>query len=127
MKIIKTNWINIVGVFIAVFLYAIALNLMDENASRNMLQSVFASLILVFGYGIIFWGLLIVSLIVLDLLLFIRSQNNLKAKLVIEWLIISSPFVYWAIRYKEWIFVAAIVALLITQLLREKKIQKATS
>jgi hypothetical protein len=63
----------------------------------------------------------------LDLLLFIRSQNNLKAKLVIEWLIISSPFVYWAIRYKEWIFVAAIVALLITQLLREKKIQKATS
>ncbi|MBN8721250.1 MAG: hypothetical protein J0H85_17510 [Sediminibacterium magnilacihabitans] len=127
MKIIKTNWINIVGVFIAVFLYAIVLNLIDENASRNMFQSVFASLILVFGYGIIFWGLLIVSLIVLDLLLFIRSQNNLKAKLVIEWLIISSPFVYWAIRYKEWIFVAAIVALLITQLLREKKIQKATS
>lgn len=127
MKIIKTNWINIVGVFIAVFLYAIVLKLIDENASRNMFQSVFASLILVFGYGIIFWGLLIVSLIVLDLLLFIRSQNNLKAKLVIEWLIISSPFVYWAIRYKEWIFVAAIVALLITQLLREKKIQKATS
>lgn len=127
MKILKTNWINIIGVFVAVFLYAIVLNVIDENVSRNLFQSIFAALILVFGYGIMFWALLIISLVVLDTLLLLRSQNNLKAKLIIEWLIISSPFIYWTIRYQEWIFVAAIIALFITQLLREKKIQKATS
>lgn len=127
MKILKTNWINITGVFVAVFLYAIVLNLIDENVSRNLFQSIFAALILVFGYGMMFWALLIISLVILDSLLLLRSQNNLKAKLIIEWLIISSPFIYWTIRYQEWIFVAAIIALFITQLLREKNIQKATT
>jgi hypothetical protein len=127
MKILKTNWINITGVFGAVFLYAIVLNLIDANVSRNLFQSIFAALILIFGYGMMFWALLIISLVILDLLLIVRNQNNLKAKLLIEWLIISSPFIYWTIRYQEWIFVAAIIALFITQLLREKNIQKAIS
>jgi hypothetical protein len=130
MKVIKTNWINIAGVFAIVFLYAVVLNLTDSNVSRNLFQAVFAALILVCGYGIMFWGLFVVALIVLDLLLLIRNQNNLKTKLIIEWLIISSPFIYWTVKYHEWIFVAAVVAFLITQLLREKRITesgKATS
>jgi hypothetical protein len=122
MKVIKTNWINIAGVFVIVFLYAVVLNLTDVNVSRNLFQAVFAALILVCGYGIMFWGLFVVALIVLDLLLLTRNQNNLKTKLIIEWLIISSPFIYWTVKYHEWIFVAAIIAFLITQLLRERRI-----
>ncbi|MEO9258054.1 MAG: hypothetical protein ABI207_06705 [Crocinitomicaceae bacterium] len=124
MNIIKTNWINIVGVFVAVLLYGIVLNLTDVNVPRNSSQAIFAALILVCGFGIMFWGLFILLLIIFDLLLFTINQNNLKIKLLIEWLIISSPFIYGVIRYKAWIFVGAVIVFLITQLLREKLIKK---
>ena len=65
-----------------------------------------------------------ISLVVLDLLLLVRSQNNLRQKLLLEWAIISSPFVYWTIKYQQWIFLVAVIAFLITQFLREKLIPK---
>jgi len=123
MKIIKTNWINLIGVFIAVFIYAIVLNLNDTNVSRNLFQSILPALILVCLYGILFWALFILLLVVLDLIFIVKDQTNLTAKLLIEWLIISSPFIYWAVRYREWIFVAAIIAFLITQFIRQKRIR----
>ncbi|MBB5649165.1 hypothetical protein [Pedobacter cryoconitis] len=126
MKVIKTNWINLLGVFLVVLLYAIILNLTDTSISHNLFQAIFAALILVCGYGMIFWGIFVIALIVLDLLLITRNQNNLKVKLLIEWLIVSSPFIYWTMRYKEWIFLVAIIAFLITQLLRKKHITRAT-
>jgi len=123
MKIIKTNWINLIGVFIAVFIYAIFLNLNDTNVSRNLFQSILPALILVCLYGILFWALFILLLVGLDLIFIVKDQTNLTAKLLIEWLIISSPFIYWAVRYREWIFVVAIIPLLITQSIRQKRIR----
>lgn len=123
MKIIKTNWINIIGVFIAVFLYAIALNLIDTNVSRNVFQSVLPALILVCLYGLVFWVLLILLLVILDLLLIVKKPNNLTIKLLIEWLIIGSPFIYWAVRYGQGIFIAGVISLLITQFIRWKRIK----
>jgi len=38
MKIIKTNWINIIGILIAVYLYALMLNLFDADKSLNFIQ-----------------------------------------------------------------------------------------
>jgi hypothetical protein len=125
MKVILTNWINILCVFIAVFLYAMVLNMTNANVSRNLLQAIFAALILVVGYGMMFWGMFIIVLIIFDLAL-LRSKENLKMKLLIEWLIISCPFIYWTFKYHEWIFIAAIIAFLIAQLLREKKISEET-
>jgi len=122
MNVIKTNWINIIGVFVAAFLYAIFLNLSDENISRNFFQATLSALILVCLYGVMFWVLFVISLIVLDLVFIVKDQRRLKIKLLSEWLIISLPFVYWAIRYKQWIFFICIVAFLITQILREKLI-----
>ena len=69
-------------------------------------------------------GLFLVSLIVLDLLIILRNRNHLKEKLLIEWLIISSPFIYWTIKYNEWIFAVAIVAFLLSQLIRERLIKQ---
>lgn len=123
MKIIKTNWINLTGVFIAVFLYAIVLNLNDSNVSRNLFQSILPALILVFLYGVMFWALFIILLVVLDLLFIVKDQTNLTVKLLVEWFIISSPFIYWAVRYREGIFIAAIIAFLITQFIRQKRIR----
>lgn len=123
MKIIKTNWINIIGVFISVFVYAVFLNISDENTSKSFFQSMLAALMLVCLYGIMFWALFIMSLIIFDLLFIVKTQNDFKLRLLVEWLVISSPFIYWTMRYKEWIFLVGIVAFLITQLLREKAIR----
>ena len=123
MKIISTNWINLIGVFITVFLYAIVLNLNDTNVSRNLFQTILPALILVCLYGILFWTLFILLLVILDLIFIVKDQTNLTVKLLIEWLIISSPFIYWAVRYREGIFISAIVAFLITQFIRQKRIR----
>jgi len=71
------------------------------------------SLVFICGFGIMFLGLVIILLVVLDLILIIPNRDNLKTLLIIEWAIISSPFVYWSVKYDEWIFVAAIIAFFI--------------
>jgi hypothetical protein len=127
MKILLTNWINISGVFLAAFAFSFVSTLTDANLSYNIFQCVLAALFSVCGFGMMFWALFIASLVLLDLVLIVPDRNNLKTKLMIEWVIISSPFVYWAVKYHEWIFAAAIIAFFITQLLREKRImEKAT-
>lgn len=122
LNIIKTNWVNIIGVFIAAFLYAIFQNVYDENVSRNFFQATLSALTLVCLYGVMFWGLFVISLIVFDLVFIAKDQRRLKIKLLSEWLIISLPFVFWAIRYEQWIFFIGIVAFLITQIFRERLI-----
>ncbi|PLK44198.1 hypothetical protein [Emticicia sp. TH156] len=127
MKIILTNWINIVGVFVAVFLYSVIYGLTnDDGVSRNFLQAILASIILIALYGIILWIGFIVALVALDFLLIVFNEKHLKLKLVAEWFIISSPFIYCAIIYEQqrWIYLVAVAAFLISQLLRQKLIIK---
>ena len=128
MKILKTNWINVVGVFSIVLIYSIITNLFfNTTSSLNFFQSIIAALILVCLYGVLLWLLFIGSLIILDLLLIVRSRKDLRLKLLIEWLIISLPFIYCSIIYERqrWIFFVAIITFLITQLLRESIINRA--
>jgi len=81
MKIIKTNWINLIGVFVITYFYIIADVLIH---SGTFIQAIVGGLISICLYGKMFWGLFIASLIVLDFLLFSRNQNHLKAKFLIE-------------------------------------------
>lgn len=124
MKIILTNWINIVGVFVGNMLCAITLTLADPNFSHHISDVVFGALFLVLGYGMMFWAMFIISLLVLDVVLIIPATQYLKAKLIVEWVIISLPFIYWTVVYKEWVFAAAVISFLIAQLIREKLILK---
>jgi hypothetical protein len=125
MIVAKTNWINFLGVFLSAFLYAVIINLSDVNGPRNIFQAILAALILVCLYGVMFWALFAGSLIVLDFLFIMRNKNQLKQKLLIEWLLVSAPFIYWTMKYREWIFVVAIIAFLCTQLYRERFIKAA--
>jgi hypothetical protein len=118
MKIVLTNWINLIGVFLVTFGFSFITTLTDTYPSYNIYQAIFAALFLVLGYGMMFWLLFIISLIILDLMLLVTNRNNLKLKLLMEWLVISSPFIYWTIEYREWIFISAVVAFLIAQQLR---------
>jgi len=124
MKIIKTNWINIIGILIAVYLYALMLNLFDADKSLNFIQVVFSPLILILLYGAIFWALFILLLIIFDLLFIVKNQENIKKKVILETFIIITPYVYWLIVYDEWIFLVAIVTFFITQTYRRKLIAK---
>lgn len=74
-----------------------------------------------------FWGVFVALLILLDLLLIVKSQNNVRTKLMIQWVLISSPLSYWAIKYGEWIFAIATFAFFITQLVRAVHISKSYS
>lgn len=123
MEIIKTTWINVTGVFAAVFVHAVLKGLIDVNGSTNLFQATLAALWLVCLYGLLFWILFGLSLVGLDFVLFARNHKNLGVKLLAEWFIISCPFFYWAMRYREWIFLTGIIALLITQFIRRMKIQ----
>lgn len=121
MKIIKTNWINITGVFVITYLYVVIDVIFH---SGTFVQAVLGGLISICLYGMMFWGLFLVSLITLDWLIILRNRNNLKEKLLLEWFLISCPFVYWTIKYSEWIFAVAIGAFLLSQLLRERMIKQ---
>lgn len=124
MKIIKTNWINIIGILIAVYLYALMLNLFDADKSLNFIQVVFSPLILILLYGAIFWALFIMLLIIFDLLFIVKNKENLKKKMILETFIIATPYVYWLIVYDELIFLVAIITFFITQFYRRKLIAK---
>jgi hypothetical protein len=124
MKILLTNWINLLGIFVVTFAFSVMQMLTKADLSYNILQAMLAALFGVIGYGMMFWGLLIIALIILDLILIVPNPKNLKTKLLAEWLIISIPFIYWTVKYHEWIFAVAIITFLITQLLREKYITK---
>lgn len=122
MKILATNWINVLGVFVAMLLYSVIFNQTNNHLNNTIFQSVVASLILICLYGLIFWGLFIAELAILDLLLILPNQKHIRQKLIIEWILVSTPYIYWLIRYKVWIFLVAIIAFAITQLLRKQLI-----
>ena len=124
MKVISTNWINLLGVFSVTYMSIVVWALIDTDLSYNIFQALLAGLFSVLGYGMMLWGLFIILLSVLDLILIVPNKGNLRVKLLIEWLIISSPFIFWTIKYHEWIFLVAIVTFLATQLVREKHIMK---
>jgi hypothetical protein len=82
MKILLTNWINLLGVFLVTFVYTIVQVLTDPNSSYNIFQAMLAALFFVLGYGLMIWGLFIVLLVVLDLILIVFNRKNLTIKTV---------------------------------------------
>lgn len=43
---------------------------------------------------------------------------------MIQWGLISLPFIYWVFYYEEWIFLVAVIAFFVTQNLRRIRIVK---
>jgi hypothetical protein len=125
MKIMASNWINVLGVFVVMLVYSVLFNQFNNDLDYNIFQSIVAGLISICLYGMMFWGLFVVSLIILDLLLIVWNQKYLRQKLLAEWLFVSSPFIFWGIKYEEWIIAIAIITFFITQCLRKGLIIKA--
>lgn len=126
MNVLLTNRINVIGVFLSTFFYTFINSWVNYPAT--FLQALFGAFLLVCLYGIIFWIGFLLALIILDSVLIVPNQKKIILKLLLEWAIISSPIIYWAVIYEEqrWLYIVAIIAFLITQLLREKSINKIT-
>lgn len=124
MRVLVTNWVNVLGVLIVLLFYSTIINFQNNSLEYNFLQSIVAGFILVCFYGLIFWGLFIVALIILDIFLLMRCQGHIKKMLLLEWCLISTPFLFWTFKYQESIFLIGVFTFLITQLIRKKYIQK---
>lgn len=124
MKIVLTNWINLSVIFFAVFVAGFISAMINDKFSFS--EALFGTAYSVVGYGMLFWLGFFILIGVLDIVLFsiMRQPQYVNYKLALEWLLISLPFIYWLIKYNQWIFLVAILAFLIGQFLRRPHIYK---
>ncbi len=124
LKIILTNWINSLVIFIALFLASFFSALLIDNFSiiDAFIETGYSLLV----YGMVCWMFFFISVGILDVILFsLKKQFQfITYKLAIEWLLISSPFIFWLIKYNQWVFFIAVLAFLIGQYLRKNYITK---
>ncbi len=129
LNVFKTNWINLLGIFLAVYLSYIAITLaeMQHDLFTSLKIAFLGSVFGIILYGAMFWIGFLVLMFILDMLLMNKQMKNVNSRLLLQWLIISIPFVYWLVKYSEWIFLVAVLAFLITQYIRKEKILKILS
>ena len=122
-KIYFTNWINVLGIIMGTYVFLVVTELFKTGISALPQMLIMAMVAIVLYGGIFFTGFLI-SMLVLDLILMNDNTKYLKLKLIVEWGVISVPFVYWLLEYSEWIFLVAVIFFFIMQFIREKRILK---
>lgn len=118
MKIVLSNWVNVLVIFVIVYVAGFISAMINDKFTFN--EALFGTTYSVVGYGSIFWIGFFIVIALLDVLLFSfnREPRYTNYKLVLEWVIISTPIIYWLIKYNQWIFLVAILAFLIGQYLR---------
>ncbi|KAA3646823.1 MAG: hypothetical protein DWP98_10185 [Bacteroidetes bacterium] len=130
LKILGTNYIHLIGFIITTYFSSIIFSLLklerytNEFTIDSLIVWVFTVPLLIFTYGLIFLGGFYLSIIIMDSIGFFLFPNQTRRILLIEWLIIIPPFVYWAFQYDYWLWLTLSVSFLITQLIREKIINK---
>lgn len=124
LKVVFTNWVNILTVYIFMFGWLFISELVPGNATlKDALYNTFGSLIV---YYLSFWLGFSMLIALLDVLFFSfdKKSQYTNYKLIFEWLLISLPFFYWLIKENQWIFLVAIFAFSIGQYLRRRYIFK---
>lgn len=123
VNIIKTNWVTFLGVFIMAIVFTTISNSTSADVSLTILQSMLAALVLVCFYGVLFWVVFVIAIIMFDILLFRESTRRLTSKLILEWIIISIPFWVIAVKYNRAIFFILSATFLVTQIVRKTKLK----
>ncbi|MGN6266162.1 MAG: hypothetical protein ACTHM5_10845 [Ginsengibacter sp.] len=120
VKIFLSNWINLLTIFISLFIITFLSAIIQDKFTFS--DAVFGTTFSILAYGMIFWIGFIIFILILDVILFglIRGLGSVTYKLLAEWIIISAPFIYWLIKYREWIFMVAVLAFLLGQFLRRR-------
>lgn len=131
MKIFLTNWVSVVGIFIVLCLTGIITELWKVESIREAPNAIatglFGVLLALLLYSLVIWLAFILVMFLLDFLLMNNDKTYVRHKLLFEWILVSSPFIYWGFEYSQWIFFVAIGTFFITQAIREKLILKLLS
>jgi hypothetical protein len=94
------------------------------NTIENWLLGIIMTPIFLLTYGLLpLIGFGIVMLI-LDTLFFIKNSRHVKVIMVMQWLIIVPTFIWWSFEYRYWLWVTLSLTLLVTQIIRSKKIKQ---
>lgn len=123
-KIASTNWIHIVGFLISAYLSGIIFKLIglqiEESWNEVLFESILTIPLAIAIYGIPILAGFYLLIMVLDFLSFHFTKMRTQIILIIEWVLIVSPFWYWAFEYEFWIWIPLSISFLITQLIRGK-------
>ena len=126
-KIFSTNWINVMGLFLATWISSIVYDLFYYlPANYHLPDLLILYLVGMFLQTILFNThyciIFLVLIFLLDFILIDRNYSKLKPHLLIQWAIISIPYTIRAIDHDHWTLLIIVVSFLITQLARKKKI-----
>lgn len=126
LRTIATNWIHIVGFYLTTYLTLVIGSFFDptEGWEPIILTGFVAALLLFAVYGYVIIGWFYLAIVVLDIIGFTLTSKWRKEILIVEWVIISTPFIYWAFEYEYWLWITLSVSLLTTQMMRLKQIKK---
>lgn len=128
LKIFLTNWINILVIFIAVYATVIISELLQIQSTQDIPDALstgfLGGLFAIIFYGAVFWIGFVIAMFLLDFVFMNENLQRLDLKLLIEWVFVSSPFIYWFAKYSQWVFLVAVIAFFISQSIRRKKILK---
>lgn len=127
LKIIGTNWTHLLGFYLTTYLSFIIFKLIgledDYEWEAILGWGLFSSLFLILTYGLKILGYFVLTIVLMDIVSFSWHNKWTKATLIIQWTIISIPFIYWAFEYEYWLWITLSISLLTTQLIRGKRIE----
>jgi hypothetical protein len=127
LKIILSNWIHLLAIYFGFYLTIVGAKIFEDNNyswSSTLFQSLLTIPLLIFVYGLDLLWKFLVTIIILDIILFSFNQRWTREKLIIEWAIIVTPFINAAFEYKYWAWLTISILFLLTQLYRNKQIPK---
>ena len=78
---------------------------------------------LMLSYGLLFLLSFYLLIIILDFILF-SITNKILVIMIIEWMLIAPPFIYWGFKYNYWAWFVLLIAFITTQYIRGVKIMK---
>ena len=133
LAIIKTNWIHLPGFYVSTYFSIIIFQLLglDRYQGHSWLNTLLMNIIaipfLFFTYGLMFIVSFYVLITLLDFIAFRFTKFKVVTIMVIEWIIIIPPFIYWAFKEEYWLWLVLISSLFCTQIIRTKCIESIRS
>jgi fatty acid desaturase len=127
LKIFLTNWINVVGIAIALnisILIGALLEMQSIDHIPKALTTTFIGCLFLITYGLIYWVGLMIVMFFLDFILMNNNKKHLKSILYIQWAVISTPFMCLALGQGDWKFLIVVIMFSVTQFFRGKQIAK---
>jgi hypothetical protein len=127
---LSTNWIHLLGFFATTYVSIIAFHFLGlkgfEGGTMNsiFLWSFISVPLLFFTYGLLFIGYFYLLILTFDIIGFSLIKLKTIQILLLEWVLIIPPFIYWALKYDYWLWLTLAISFLITQLLRKRKIER---